>query len=140
MMKFKPVKQFLTLIFPLFITTAVFAQTEFFSSKIAFTETQLEKFNSAFTVSGNYVIFNANDYTTYCYNKKTEKQVWLFNTNQKSNTPPGPAEIKIKTGNNKLLLHTDMEAGQGGASGRFKALKDRAREYAFLFALEGITK
>jgi len=47
---------------------------------------------------------------------------------------------ELKTGNNKLLLHTDMEAGHGGASGRFKALKDRAREYAFLFALEGITK
>jgi oligopeptidase B len=43
-----------------------------------------------------------------------------------------------KTGNNILLLHTDMEAGHGGASGRFKALKDRAREYAFIFALEGV--
>ncbi len=47
---------------------------------------------------------------------------------------------EMKTDKNKLLLHTDMEAGHGGASGRFKALKDRAREYAFLFALEGITK
>jgi oligopeptidase B len=47
---------------------------------------------------------------------------------------------ELKTGNNKLLLYTNMEAGHGGASGRFKALKDRAREYAFLFALEGITK
>lgn len=47
---------------------------------------------------------------------------------------------EMKTGNNKLLLYTNMEAGHGGASGRFKALKDRAREYAFIFALEGITK
>lgn len=46
----------------------------------------------------------------------------------------------LKTDNNKLLLYTNMEAGHGGASGRFKALKDRAREYAFLFALEGITE
>jgi oligopeptidase B len=46
----------------------------------------------------------------------------------------------MKTGTNKLLLYTNMEAGHGGASGRFKVLKDRAREYAFLFALEGITK
>lgn len=45
---------------------------------------------------------------------------------------------EMKTDNNKLLLYTNMEAGHGGASGRFKALKDRAREYAFLFALEGI--
>ena len=47
---------------------------------------------------------------------------------------------EIKTDNNKLLLYTNMEAGHGGASGRFKVLKDRAREYAFLFALEGITE
>lgn len=47
---------------------------------------------------------------------------------------------EMKTYNNKLLLYTNMEAGHGGASGRFKALKDRAREYAFLFALEGIAK
>ncbi len=47
---------------------------------------------------------------------------------------------EMKTDNNKLLLYTNMEAGHGGASGRFKALRDRAREYAFLFALEGITE
>ena len=47
---------------------------------------------------------------------------------------------EMKTDKNKLLLYTNMEAWHGGASGRFKALKDRAREYAFLFALEGITK
>ncbi len=46
----------------------------------------------------------------------------------------------MKTDKHVLLLYTNMEAGHGGASGRFKALKDRAREYAFLFALEGITK
>ena len=45
---------------------------------------------------------------------------------------------EMKTDNNKLLLYTNMEAGHGGASGRFKALKDRAREFAFLFTLEGI--
>lgn len=46
----------------------------------------------------------------------------------------------MKTDNNKLLLYTNMEAGHGGASGRFKALRDRARELAFFFALEGITE
>ena len=47
---------------------------------------------------------------------------------------------EMKTDNNKLLLYTNMEAGHGGASGRFKALKDRAREFAFFFALEGIAE
>lgn len=44
----------------------------------------------------------------------------------------------MKTDNNLLLLHTDMETGHGGASGRFKALKDVAMEYGFLLYLEGI--
>ena len=47
---------------------------------------------------------------------------------------------EMKTGNNVLLLHTDMEVGHGGASGRFKVLKDRAREYAFILALENVTQ
>lgn len=47
---------------------------------------------------------------------------------------------EMKSGDNILLLHTDMEVGHGGASGRFKALKDRAREYAFILALENITQ
>lgn len=37
-----------------------------------------------------------------------------------------------KTDNNVLLLHTNMEAGHGGASGRFKRLKEVALEYGFL--------
>lgn len=47
---------------------------------------------------------------------------------------------EMKTDKNILLLHTDMEVGHGGASGRFKSLKDRARDYAFFLALEGITE
>jgi oligopeptidase B len=46
----------------------------------------------------------------------------------------------MKTDNNLLLLHTNMEFGHGGASGRFDYLKDVALNYAFLFALEGITE
>ena len=47
---------------------------------------------------------------------------------------------ELKTDSNHILLYTNMEAGHGGASGRFKVLRDRAREYAFLFALEGIVE
>ncbi|NVO32420.1 S9 family peptidase [Hymenobacter lapidiphilus] len=42
-----------------------------------------------------------------------------------------------KTDHNLLLLHTDLSAGHGGASGRFQSLRDTARHYAFLLLLLG---
>ncbi|SJZ54073.1 oligopeptidase B [Chitinophaga eiseniae] len=42
---------------------------------------------------------------------------------------------ELKTDKNMLLLHTNMEAGHGGASGRFEALKEVALEYAFFLKL-----
>ena len=47
---------------------------------------------------------------------------------------------QMKTNNNLLFLDTNMDAGHGGASGRFEALKETAKEYAFMLDLEGITK
>ncbi len=44
-----------------------------------------------------------------------------------------------KQDTNKLYLVTNMEAGHGGASGRFEALKEDAQEFAFLLELEGIS-
>ncbi len=46
----------------------------------------------------------------------------------------------LKTDDTLLLLHTNMDAGHGGASGRFEALKEVALEYAFLLDLENISK
>ncbi|MBS3739119.1 MAG: S9 family peptidase [Psychroflexus sp.] len=45
----------------------------------------------------------------------------------------------LKTDNNVLWFHTNMEAGHSGASGRFESLKETARDYAFLLYLERIT-
>lgn len=42
------------------------------------------------------------------------------------------------TGDSVILFHTNMDAGHGGASGRFEALKEVAMDYAFLLDLEGI--
>ncbi|WP_400078516.1 S9 family peptidase [Winogradskyella sp. R77965] len=44
----------------------------------------------------------------------------------------------IKTDSNQLYLKTNMDAGHGGASGRFESLKEDAEEFAFLLDLEGI--
>ncbi|SEB38060.1 oligopeptidase B [Tenacibaculum sp. MAR_2009_124] len=44
---------------------------------------------------------------------------------------------ELKTDNNLLFLHTNMEAGHGGASGRFNSLKETAEEYTFFLMLEG---
>jgi oligopeptidase B len=46
----------------------------------------------------------------------------------------------LKTDDNLLLMHTNMVAGHGGASGRFESLKEVAMEYAFIIDLAGIFK
>ena len=51
------------------------------------------------------------------------------------------ARLRAQNNNtSQLYLHTNMEAGHGGASGRFEALKEVAKEYAFLLDLESILK
>ncbi|PWJ58987.1 oligopeptidase B [Dyadobacter jejuensis] len=45
----------------------------------------------------------------------------------------------LKTNSHVVLFKTNMEAGHGGASGRFDYLKEIALQYAFLFKLENIT-
>ena len=45
---------------------------------------------------------------------------------------------EFKTDKNVLLLYTNMEAGHGGASGRFRRLKETALQYAFMMDLIGI--
>jgi len=45
---------------------------------------------------------------------------------------------EYKTDDNLLLFKTDMEAGHGGASGRFKRFESTALEYAFVLHLAGV--
>jgi oligopeptidase B len=44
----------------------------------------------------------------------------------------------MKTDDNLLLLHTNMDAGHGGKSGRFRRFRETAMEYAFMLKLLGI--
>lgn len=43
------------------------------------------------------------------------------------------------TGDTQILFDCNMDAGHGGASGRFEAIKELAKDYAFLLDLEGIS-
>ena len=45
---------------------------------------------------------------------------------------------ELKADNNRLLLKTNMDAGHGGASGRFRRHHETAFSYAFLLDLAGI--
>ena len=45
---------------------------------------------------------------------------------------------ELKTDDNLLLFHINMDFGHGGASGRFQWIKDTALEYAFIFDQLGI--
>ncbi|BDC98205.1 S9 family peptidase [Persicobacter psychrovividus] len=45
---------------------------------------------------------------------------------------------ELKTDNNRVLLHTNMDAGHGGQSGRFRKFKETALEYAFLIEELGV--
>lgn len=46
----------------------------------------------------------------------------------------------LKTDDNLLLLYTNMDAGHGGASGRFQSLKEDAMQYTFILSLEGLAE
>ena len=46
----------------------------------------------------------------------------------------------LKTDNNPLLLRTNMDAGHGGASGRYDYLKEIAYTYSFMLSQVGITQ
>jgi len=43
-----------------------------------------------------------------------------------------------RTNQNRLIMHTNMDAGHGGASGRYRKYEETAQEYAFMVDLAGI--
>jgi len=45
-----------------------------------------------------------------------------------------------RTDNNRLIFHINMDAGHGGASGRYKQYLETAQEFAFLVDLAGLEK
>ena len=80
-------KQLIVFVFLLFVTVAGFSQKEFFRSQQVFTKEQMSSFYSSVTIHDGLVIFNANDYQLYAYNKKDGSLKWSVETNYKSTIP-----------------------------------------------------
>lgn len=72
----------------LMYSNAAIAQTEFFNSKIEFSESQLKKFYSSFSIDSSQVYFNANDYYIHAYDKQTGVLKWSYYLANKTNTAP----------------------------------------------------
>ena len=62
-----------------------------------------------------------------------------FHDSQVQYWEPAKWAAKLRKAGADALLFTEMGAGHGGASGRYRALEQTALEYAFLLQLEGIT-
>jgi len=89
----------------LLYSSATTAQTEFFNSKIKFSESQLDKFYSSFSIDSSQVYFNANDYYVHAYDKKTGVLNWSYRLANKTNKAPIPYQ------NNLLVSKYSSEYG-----------------------------
>jgi oligopeptidase B len=86
---------------------------------------------------------------TYCPYTNVEGQAYpimlvktSFNDSQVMYWEPAKYVARLrdrKTDDNVLLLKTNMEAGHGGASGRYDYLREVAFDYAFMLTRLGIT-
>ena len=67
---------------------STWSQTEFFRSKINFSENQLVEFYSSISIDSSQIYFIANDYNLYAHNKKTGVIQWKQYLANKTNTTP----------------------------------------------------
>lgn len=81
-------KKLFSVLAPLILlASSAFSQKEFFRSQQVFTEGQLDKFYSSITIHDSTILFNANDYHLYGYNKNTGNLKWKYYTNYKTDIP-----------------------------------------------------
>lgn len=83
----KPVKHLFAFGLLLLAATTVLAQKEFFRSQQVFSKEQMTNFYSSVSIYDSLVIFNANDYHLYAYDKKNGALKWSVETNYKSTIP-----------------------------------------------------
>jgi hypothetical protein len=100
-----PVKYLLTSIILLLFTTTGFSQKEFFRSQQVFTKAQMSNFYSSVTIHDGLVIFNANDYHLYAYNKKDGSLKWSAETSYKSSIPVFVLDNIIYAGISQKEIH-----------------------------------
>ena len=99
------VKIFFTSIILLCITISGYSQKEFFRSQQVFTKEQMSTFYSSVTIHDSLVIFNANDYHLYAYNKKDGSLKWSVETNYKSMIPVFVQDSIIYAAISKKEIH-----------------------------------
>jgi hypothetical protein len=80
-------KYFFTSTILLLLSSASFAQKELFRSQQVFKEGQLDKFYSSITIHDSIILFNANDYHLYAYNKNNGSLRWSYKNNYKMVVP-----------------------------------------------------
>jgi hypothetical protein len=100
----------------LFIATATCAQKEFFRSQQTFTREQLSEFYSSITIHDSLLLFNANDYHLYVYNKNDGSLKWSYRTHHKSFKPVfvigGVVYAGITTHNENRSARIDLTTGK----------------------------
>lgn len=101
---FKYIAKFFFFLCLIYSTTTI-AQTEFFHSKISFSESNLEKFYSSFSVDSSQVYINANDYYVHAYDKQTGILNWSYYLANKTNNAPIPYQ------NNLIVNKYSIENG-----------------------------
>jgi hypothetical protein len=71
----------------LFACLGATAQKQFFKSEQKFSEKELQGFYSSINIQDSVVLFIANDYAIYAYDKNTRQQKWRHYMSYKTNTP-----------------------------------------------------
>ena len=106
---------FFALSLSLFFATTGYSQKEFFRSQQVFTQDQMSNFYSSITIHNGLVIFNANDYHLYAYNKKDGSLKWSVETGYKTSVPVFIQEGIIYSGISKKEIHqaAQFDLGNG---------------------------
>jgi hypothetical protein len=104
------------LLLAVFLCNILHAQQVFFKSGQDFNKDNLKSFFSSIAIYGDLLLFNANDYNLYAYNKNNGSLKWSSSLSYKTNTPAFLAGNKIWVGyytdNHEFTAVLDTLAGK----------------------------